>query len=75
MPRRFEIVEKEVLNPNITRISMYAPLISAKAKAGQFVILRSNVDAERIPLTISSAENGCVDVIYQKIGASTIDLD
>ena len=46
-----------------------------QAKAGQFIILRVDEEGERIPLTISSAEDGLVTVIYQKIGGTTLALD
>lgn len=52
MPKKFEIIHKRVLNPEMSSISVYAPWIAAKAKPGQFIILRSNEEAERIPLTI-----------------------
>ena len=73
--KKYEIVSKKVLTPEITQISVYAPLIAAKAKAGQFIILRVDAEGERIPLTISSAENELVTVIFQKIGATTQALD
>ncbi len=73
--KKYEIVKKKTLTPEITQISVYAPLIAAKAKAGQFIILRVDEEGERIPLTISSAENELVTVIFQKIGATTMALD
>lgn len=36
--------QKKALTPEISQISVYAPLVAAKAKAGQFIILR--VDEE-----------------------------
>lgn len=73
--KQYEIVKKKVLTPEISQISVYAPLIAAKAKAGQFIILRVDGEGERIPLTISSAENDLITVIYQKVGATTLALD
>ena len=72
--KKYEIAKKKALTPEISQISVYAPLVAAKAKAGQFIILRVDEEGERIPLTISSAEDGLVTVIYQKIGGSTKDL-
>lgn len=53
-----------------------APLIAKKAKAGQFIILRTDEFGERIPLTIADydADNGTITIIFQKIGRSTIQL-
>ena len=73
--KKYEIAKKKALTPEISQISVYAPLVAAKAKAGQFIILRVDEEGERIPLTISSAEDGLVTVIYQKIGGSTMALD
>ena len=73
--KKYEIAKKRVLTPEISQISVYAPLVAAKAKAGQFIILRVDEEGERIPLTISSAEDGLVTVIFQKIGGTTLALD
>ena len=73
--KKYEIAKKRVLTPEISQISVYAPLVAAKAKAGQFIILRVDEEGERIPLTISSAVDGLVTVIYQKIGGTTMALD
>ena len=73
--KKYEIVNKKTLTPEISQISVYAPLVAAKAKAGQFIILRVDEEGERIPLTISSAVDGLVTVIYQKIGGTTMALD
>ena len=72
---KYEIAKKKTLTPEITLISVYAPLVAAKAKAGQFIILRVDEEGERIPLTISSAADGLVTVIFQKIGGTTMALD
>ena len=34
------ILEREALNPTVTRLKVEAPLIARKAEPGQFVILR-----------------------------------
>lgn len=69
----FKITEKKVLNPNVTLMKIYAPLVAKKAKAGQFIILRVNEEGERIPLTIASydRENGTITIIFQIVGATT----
>ena len=73
--KKYEIAKKKALTAEISQISVYAPLVAAKAKAGQFIILRVDEEGERIPLTISSAENDLVTVIFQKIGGTTLALD
>lgn len=54
-----------------------APLIAAKAQAGQFVILRVDADGERIPLTIADCDEaaGTITIIFQIVGATTLALD
>ncbi len=72
----YEIIKKQALNAQITRIDITAPDVAAKAKAGQFVILRTHEMGERFPLTIASANtDGTVTLIYQKVGHSTKELD
>ena len=70
-----KIVRKKELNPTVTLMEVEAPFVAAKAQAGQFIILRVDEEGERIPLTISSAVDGLVTVIYQKIGGTTLALD
>ena len=73
----FKIVKKQPLNPEITLMSIEAPLIAAKAKAGQFIILRVDEQGERIPMTVAETDKdaGTVTIIYQKVGATTMQLD
>ncbi|MBR4120734.1 MAG: sulfide/dihydroorotate dehydrogenase-like FAD/NAD-binding protein, partial [Spirochaetales bacterium] len=54
-----------------------APLVAAKAKAGQFIILRVDEDGERIPLTIAGTDKktGAVKIIFQIVGATTEKLN
>ena len=75
MKEQYRIAAKRSLTPEIGQISVEAPLIAAKAKAGQFIILRVDEAGERIPLTISSAQDGKVTVVYQKVGGTTLALD
>ena len=71
------ILEREALNPTVTRLMVEAPLIARKAEPGQFVILRTDEDGERIPLTVADfdREEGSVTVIFQVVGATTEKLN
>ena len=73
----FEIVKKECLNPTVTRMVVYAPLVARKAEPGQFIILRTDAEGERIPLTVADydREAGTVTVIFQVVGATTERLN
>lgn len=54
-----------------------APAIAAKAEPGQFIILRTDADGERIPLTVADfdRERGSVTIIFQIVGATTEKLN
>lgn len=73
----YQIVAKQALNPTVERMVIRAPLIARKAEPGQFVILRAKEASERIPLTIADfdRENGTVTIIYQIVGAGTMELN
>ena len=73
----FKIVQKQALNPTVTRMVIEAPMVAKKAKAGQFIILRVSEDGERIPLTIAGfdREKGTVDIIFQIVGGTTMELN
>lgn len=73
----YKILKKEVLNPTVTKMVIDAPLIAKKAEPGQFVILRTDKDGERIPLTVADydREKGTVTIIFQIVGATTNQLN
>ena len=73
----FEIVKKQVLNPTVTRMEIYAPMVARKAEPGQFIILRTDAEGERIPLTIADYDRirGTVTIIFQVVGATTEKLN
>ena len=72
-----EIVEKRQLAPSITLYKLYVPDIAKKVKPGQFVVLRADDYAERIPLTVADFDRdmGLITVIFQAVGSSTRKLD
>lgn len=61
----YKIVSKQVLNPTVTKMEIEAPLIAKKAQPGQFIILRTDENGERIPLTVADydREKGTVTII------------
>lgn len=72
----YKILNKKELNPTVTMMDIYAPLVAAKAEPGQFIILRVDEDGERIPLTVAGydREKGSVKIIFQIVGATTKKL-
>ena len=73
----FEILNKQRLNPTVTKMVIRAPFVARKAEPGQFIIFRAHEDSERVPLTIADydREAGTVTIIYQIVGGSTMELD
>ncbi|MBO5375048.1 MAG: sulfide/dihydroorotate dehydrogenase-like FAD/NAD-binding protein [Clostridia bacterium] len=73
----YEILERQELNNTVTRLVIHAPRVAKKAEAGQFIILRTDEDGERIPLTIADydREKETVTIIFQVVGATTEKLN
>jgi ferredoxin--NADP+ reductase len=73
----YRIAKKKVLNPTVTQMDIYAPLVARKARPGQFIILRVNEEGERIPLTVAgtNVEEGTVKIIFQIVGGTTALLN
>ncbi len=73
----YKILRKKVLNPTVTLMEIYAPRVAMKAEPGQFIILRSHKESERIPLTVAdyNRDKGTVTVIFQIVGAGTLMLN
>lgn len=72
----YKIVEAKFLTPNIFLMEVEAKRVAANCLPGQFVIVRTNEDGERIPLTISDydREKGTVTIVVQVIGAGTTEM-
>lgn len=69
----FKIIRKRTLAPNITEMRVEAPRVARSAKPGQFVIVRTDAQGERIPLTICdyNPEEGWVTIVTQTVGNSS----
>jgi len=70
----FEILRREEMaNGTVVLNEISAPKIAAKAKPGQFVILKANETGERVPLTMADTDpkKGTLTIIYQVVGKST----
>ena len=72
----YRIAKKKYLNPTVVEMNIVSPLVAKKAKPGQFIILRTDEDSERIPLTVAgtNAAEGTVKIIFQVVGATTTRL-
>ena len=72
----FNILENQMIVPNLHQVTIAAPDIARMAQPGQFVILRSEEEGERIPLTISDwdVDAGTISLVYLVVGRSTQKL-
>jgi len=72
----YKIIKKDILNPQVKRMVIEAPLIAKKAEPGQFIIFRVDEEGERVPLTIADYDRkaGTVTIIFQEVGKSTRQL-
>ncbi|MDI6615833.1 MAG: sulfide/dihydroorotate dehydrogenase-like FAD/NAD-binding protein [Syntrophaceae bacterium] len=67
---------KVQLSENVFKMTVEAPEIAARRKAGQFVVIMTEEKGERIPLTIvdSDARKGTITIIFQIVGKTTMCL-
>ena len=72
----YKVLKKVELAPKIKLLEIDAPEIAAKAKAGQFVILRIDEKGERFPLTLADWEpkEGTITIVFLEVGVSTVKL-
>ncbi len=72
----YKIIYNKKISSNSYEMAVEAPMVINKFIPGQFVIVMANADSERIPLTIYDVdkEKGILYLIYQVIGASTLEL-
>ena len=73
----YKIIDKRRLNETVTLMVIDAPFVAKKAKAGQFIILRTDEHGERMPLTIADfdRDKGTVTIIFQIVGNTTMKLN
>ena len=72
----YSILEAKELADSIYEFVVKAPNVSANCEPGQFVIVRTDEDSERIPLTICDydREKETITIVVQVIGASTFRM-
>ena len=71
--RGFEIIARQDFSDTTYLLEFRHPMMARAAKAGQFVIVMSYPDGERIPLTIADfdRERGTVTLVIQAVGKTT----
>ena len=71
-----KILVKNNLAPAVYEFIIEAPMIAYKCQPGQFVMIRTDENSERIPLTIADfdREKGTITLIVQTVGNTTTHL-
>lgn len=69
----YKVVKKRQLAPSIVLLEVEAPAVAKKAEPGQFVIVRQDEKAERIPLTVMDFDRakGTITIVIQDVGYSS----
>jgi len=72
----FEIVRREDFSDVTYLLEVKHPQLARAAKPGQFVIVMSRENGERIPLTIAdfSRERGTITLVIQAVGKTTREM-
>ncbi len=72
----YQILEHKTIGQNIHKMVIKAPLIAREAKPGQFVVIRSYENGERIPITIceKDPQMGSITLYIQEVGKSTAKI-
>lgn len=73
---RFEIVAREDYSDVTYMLEVRHPMMAKAARPGQFVIVISHPEGERIPLTIADfdAAKGTVTLVIQAVGKTTKEM-
>jgi len=72
----FLLIAKEFLAPMVTKYVVRAPETARRRRPGQFVVVRTHANSERIPLTIADADValGTITLVVQEVGKSTAEM-
>ena len=72
----YKILKAEELTTNIFLMVVEAKRVAKHCLPGQFLIVRTSADSERIPLTICDydRENGTITIVFQIVGGSTVEM-
>lgn len=69
----YQILKAEEITANIYLMIVKAPRVAKSCLPGQFVIVRTDENSERIPLTICDYDRneGTITIVFQIVGAGT----
>jgi ferredoxin--NADP+ reductase len=66
----YRIIKKVRFSDSVNLVEVEAPPIARKARPGQFVMVRTDEQGERIPFTIAdfAPQAGSITLIFQVVG-------
>jgi ferredoxin--NADP+ reductase len=70
----FRITKKESMNSSDYLIEVEAPNVSERISPGQFVVLMTHENGERIPMSVQKAVNGKLTMLIKKLGKTSLEL-
>ncbi len=72
----FQVIDSQMIVPNVHVLSFEAPAIAHQVKPGQFVIVRPGEESERIPLSVADwdAPKGTITVSLLNAGKTTGEI-
>ncbi|MDR1415003.1 MAG: sulfide/dihydroorotate dehydrogenase-like FAD/NAD-binding protein [Odoribacteraceae bacterium] len=67
------VITKTHLSENVIQLEIEAPLVALAHRPGNFVIIRTGQQGERVPLTIAAADQqrGTITLVIQTVGHTT----
>jgi ferredoxin--NADP+ reductase len=72
---KFKIIRKKDLNKQDYLIEIEAPRVAQKLQPGQFVILMTHEDGERIPMSVKSTDDKTIIMYIKRLGKTSLELD
>jgi NAD(P)H-flavin reductase len=75
-PQQLEIVAREDFSEVTYLLEVHHPLMAKAARPGQFVMVMSHEEGERVPLTIADfdAGKGTITLVVQAVGKTTREM-
>lgn len=72
----FQVIKKHKLYENMYGMWINAPDVAKTVQPGQFIILMTREQGERIPLTVADydCQNGLIYIVFQVVGKTTDEL-
>ncbi len=72
----FQVIDSQMIVPNVHMLSFEAPAIARQVRPGQFVIARPGEESERIPLSVADWDvaKGTITVSMLNVGKTTGEI-